>query len=415
LESASVTGRALRIGIVTDGLQERIVDGEVRIANGGVGVYICELIRHLLELDSVNQYFLIRFGEGRLDIYRHPRAQAVFLPRGRVKNALQAASDLPYRRLARELRLDLIHYTNQFGGAFLPRSVKRVATLHDLTPILFPQTHPRRRVVAYRLMARVSLRRCDRVIVHSMSTRQDLVQRGFAQSDKIVAIPSGVSPLFRPGVESAGFAERYRLACPFMLTVGVLEPRKNQILLFEVLRQLRHAGHEIDLVIIGREGWRWSNPLEGPGYSDLRPWVRILQDVSDNELVEFYGRAAVFAYPSIYEGFGLPVLEAMACGAPVASSDASSLPEVGGAAVLYADPHDAAGFAVQVMRLLSEADLRRQMVAAGLERARQFSWRRTAESTLRVYQTICGGEQGVRQVQGLLDSEVEPEGVSTSG
>ena len=394
MESTSVTGRALRIGIVTDGLQERIVDGEVRIANGGVGVYIYELIRHLLEIDSVNQYFLIRFGEGRLDIYRHARVQAVFLRRARVKNVLQAALDLPYRRLARELRLDLIHYTNQFGGAFLPRSLKRVATLHDLTPILFPQTHPRSRVIAYRLMARVSLRRCDRVIVHSLSTRQDLVQGGFGGADKIVPIPSGVSPLFRPGVESAGFAERYRLVRPFMLTVGVLEPRKNQVLLFEVLRRLRHAGHEIDLVIIGREGWRWSNPLEGPEYSDLRPWVRILQDVSDNELVEFYGRAAVFAYPSIYEGFGLPVLEAMACGAPVVSSDASSLPEVGGAAVLYADPHDAAGFGAQVMRLLSEPELRQQMIAAGLERAQQFSWQRTAESTLRVYQAVCGRGQG---------------------
>jgi glycosyltransferase involved in cell wall biosynthesis len=122
--------------------------------------------------------------------------------------------------------------------------------------------------------------------------------------------------------------------------------------------------------------------------------------VGDNDLVEFYGRAAVFAYPSIYEGFGLPVLEAMACGAPVVSSDASSLPEVGGAAVLYADPHDAAGFAAQVMRLMNEADLRRQMIAVGMERARKFSWRRTAESTLRVYQTIGGGGQGGAGVAG---------------
>jgi glycosyltransferase involved in cell wall biosynthesis len=177
-----------------------------------------------------------------------------------------------------------------------------------------------------------------------------------------------------------------------MLTVGVLEPRKNQTLLFEVLRQLRQAGHEIDLVIIGREGWRWSNPLGRPENSDLRPWVRILEDVSDEELIEFYGRAAVFTYPSIYEGFGLPVLEAMACGTPVVSSNASSLPEVGGDAVLYADPHDAAGFAGQVMRLLSDADLRQRMVAAGVTRARRFSWRCTAESTLRVYQSVCLGE-----------------------
>jgi len=379
----------LRIGIITDGLMERIAGGEVRIANGGVGVYIYQLIRHLLDADSVNEYYLIRFGRGLLDIYRHPRARNVVLPASKVSRTLGLA-DFPYAALVRKFGLDLLHYPNQFGGAFLPRHIKRVATLHDLTPLLFPRFHPRRRVLGFRLLARGSLRRCDRIIVYSDNTRRDLLSRAMAARDAIVNIPLGVNPGLRPGLFSEGFTERYGLHRPFILTVGVLEPRKNHIVLFETLRRLRHRGQDASLVVIGREGWRWSSPLARPEYHDLAPSVRILADVPERDLAEFYGRAAVFVYPSLYEGFGLPILEAMACGAPVVCSSSSSLPEVAGDAALYADPRDPEQFADQVSRLLCDPELRRRMVEAGLRRARQFSWQRTAQETIAVYRSVCG-------------------------
>jgi glycosyltransferase involved in cell wall biosynthesis len=383
--------RPLKIGIITDGLMERAVDGEVRIANGGVGVYIYQLIKHLFEADPLNEYFLIRYGIGRLDIYQHQRARNVFLRPSKIRRAL-AMTDLPYAVLAGKYRLDLLHYPNQFGGAFLPRRIKRVATLHDLTPLLFPQFHPRIRVLGFRLLARGSLRRCDRIIVYSANTRRDLLSRGMAEPGAIVNIPLGVNPGLKPGLLTEDFLQRYQLQRPFILTVGVLEPRKNHVILFEMLRRLRQGGMAVDLVVIGREGWRWSTPLSRPQYQPLAPWVRILADVPERDLAEFYGRAAVFAYPSLYEGFGLPILEAMACGTPVVSSSSSSLPEVAGEAALYADPHDAEAFTRQVARLLSEGRLRQRMVEAGLQRARQFSWRRTAEETLAVYQNVCGVE-----------------------
>jgi glycosyltransferase involved in cell wall biosynthesis len=386
---AALEARPLRIGIITDGLQERMVDGEVRIANGGVGVYIYQLIRHLSLTDPVNHYFLIRFGAGALDIYHDTRIRSVFLHPSR-RNRMLGMLDFPYAGLARRLELDLLHYPNQFGGAFLPRSVKRVATLHDLTPLLFPRMHPRRRVLGYRLLARYSLRRCDRVIVYSANTRHDLLQRGMAANDTIIDIPLGVSPAFKSGVKTAAFEQRYPAPRPFILTVGVLEPRKNHALLFEVLRRLRAMGEEVDLVVIGRDGWRWKSPLERPEFKALAPWVRILADVPDHDLVEFYNRAALFAYPSLYEGFGLPILEAMACGTPVVSSSASSMPEVGGDAALFADPRNAEAFTGQVSRVLRDGALRRRMAEAGLRRARQFSWRRTAVETLAVYQNVCG-------------------------
>jgi len=381
--------RRLRIGIITDGLMERTVGGEVRIANGGVGVYIHQLVKHLLQIDSVNEYFLIRFGAGQLDIYRDPRAHNVFLPPSKINRTLGLA-DIPYARLVREFRLDLLHYPNQFGGAFLPRNIPRVATLHDLTPLLFPHLHPWRRVLGFRLLAHRSLRRCDRIIVYSDNTRRDLVSKGMAAPNAIVKIPLGVSPGFKPGVATDGFKQRYGLARPFILTVGVLEPRKNHGVLFELLRRLRERGEQIDLIVIGREGWRWSSPLARPEFKALARWVRILGDLPDADLAEFYNRAAVFVYPSLYEGFGLPVLEAMACGAPVVCSSSSSLPEAGGDAALYADPGDAEAFAKQVARILRDSELRRRMAEAGLRRARLFSWQRAAEQTLAVYLSVCG-------------------------
>lgn len=383
--------RRLKVGIITDGLMEREIDGQVRIANGGVGVYIYQLIRHLFEADPVNEYFLIRFGAGHLDIYRNSRAHNVFLPAFKINRTLGLA-DIPYASLARKLGLDVVHYPNQFGGAFLPRRIKRVATLHDLTPILFPHLHPRRRVLGFRLLAAASLRRCDRIIVYSANTRRDLLDAGMAAQDAIVSIPLGVNPGFRPGVSTESFTRRYRIARPYILSVGVLEPRKNHIVLFETLRHLHQSGLAVDLIVIGREGWHWSNPLAHPDFKTLAPHVQILADVPDTDMAEFYNRAAVFVYPSLYEGFGLPILEAMACGTPVVASSAASMPEVGGDAVLYADPRDSRAFANQVARLISDMELRRRMADAGLRRAARFSWRRAALETLAVYQSVCDAD-----------------------
>lgn len=393
--------RPLKIGIITDGLMERRVGGEIRIANGGVGVYIYQLIRHLLEIDPVNEYYLIRFGPGLLDIYRHPRVRNLLLPSSKIRRTLGMA-DIPYAALVRKHGLDLLHYPNQFGGAFLPRRIKRVATLHDLTPLLFPHFHPRRRVLGFRLLARGSLRRCDRIIVYSDNTRRDLLSRDMAAQGAIVNIPLGVNPSLKPGLASDGFTERYQLHRPYILTVGVLEPRKNHLILFETLRRLREGGREIDLIVIGREGWRWSDPLARPEYMGLAPWVRILADIPEPEMAEFYSRAAVFVYPSLYEGFGLPILEAMACGAPVVSSSSSSLPEVGGDAALYADPANSQEFTAQIARLLDDPGLRQRLSRAGLLRASQFSWYRTARETLAVYHSVCGTDLPGQNLNGKL-------------
>jgi glycosyltransferase involved in cell wall biosynthesis len=388
--SASSKG-GLRVGIVTDGAEERTVDGETRIANGGVGVYIYQLVHHLLEAGSNDQFFLIRFGRGQLDIYRHPGANPVFLSAVPPKTLRMAG--FAYARLVRHLRLDLLHFPNQFGGPLLPRYVRRVATLHDLTPLLFPAMHPRTRVWGYKLMARICLRRSDRVIVVSDATRRDLISSGLVDARAVITVPNGVAAGFSPGTSDPSFLAQQNLSRPYVLTVGVLEPRKNHVLLLKALQTLIRQGHDLDLIIIGRRGWRWSNPLELAEFESLRSRVRILTDVSEDAIRVYYRHAAIFAYPSLYEGFGLPILEAMACGTPVVCSATSSLPEVGGDAALYADPHNATEFAQQLERLLCDSALKRTMIARGVERAAQFSWRRTALRTLEVYRSVQAANQ----------------------
>jgi glycosyltransferase involved in cell wall biosynthesis len=383
----------LRIGIVTDGLEERETGGGVQIANGGVGVYIYQLIKHLPSINPGHRYVLIRCGNGRLDVYENERCEPVFLPL-RAATVMGAAIDLPYRRLVDRLRLDLLHYPNQFGGAWLPRSAKRVVTLHDLTPLLFRSCHPWMRVTGYRLLLRRALRVADAVIVDATSTATDLIHRRLADAAKITVVPLGVSERFHPHAGNAEIAARYSLPPRFLLTVGVLEPRKNHARLAEALARLHHGGTRIGLVIAGREGWGWRDPLQDPSLRHLRPWVRVLRNVPENDLPGLYCQAEAFVYPSLYEGFGLPILEAMACGTPVLTSNVSSMPEVAGDAALLADPRDPADLAAKLHAVLADGAVRRRLIAAGRARAAEHTWRRTAEKTVAVYERVCRNGAG---------------------
>jgi glycosyltransferase involved in cell wall biosynthesis len=384
------SARPLRIGILTEGLEERELDGTPQVANGGVGVYIYNLVAQLRRIDAVNHYVTVRMGGGGLDIYAPgPNCDHVALPRVPLQR-LAHCFDWPYARLARRLDLDLLHYPNQFGGVFLPRRTRRVMTLHDITPLLFPAQHPHRRVLGYRALLRRALGAADHVIVDAQHTAGDLLARGLTTPGKLSVIPLGVGEQFRPGVRSADLAARYDLPDRYILTVGVLEPRKNHICLLRALRRLHQQGEMVGVVIVGREGWRWRDPLGDSELAALRPWVRVYRNVPDADLPELYGRAAVFAYPSLYEGFGLPVVEAMACGTPVVASRVSSLPEVVGDAALLADPRDSDDFADKLLAVLRDASLHDRLRAAGEARSRQLSWRRMAEQTLAVYERVCG-------------------------
>ena len=388
---AADPARPLRIGILTDGLVERDGAGGVEIANGGVGVYVRQLITNLRRVDPINTYLTVRLGAGRLELFTADGGrQHIALP-GSAAHRLAAWVDVPYRHLARDWQLDLLHFPNQFGGAFLPRATRRVVTLHDITPLLFPGQHPPRRVLGYRLLLRRALRRADHVIVDAAHTAADLVGRRLVDRARVSVIPLAADERFAPAPAPADVIARYQLPERYLLTVGVLEPRKNHARLVAALDRLHAAGDAAHLVIVGREGWRWQDPLALPALAHLRPYVHVLRNVPDADLPALYAGAAVFAYPSLYEGFGLPLVEAMACGTPVVASNAASLPEVAADAALLVDPLDVDALAAALGAVRGDPALAARLRDAGLRRSRELSWQRTAEATRAVYERVCRG------------------------
>jgi glycosyltransferase involved in cell wall biosynthesis len=273
---------------------------------------------------------------------------------------------------------DVLLSTNSYLTAWFTR-VPTVCVVFDLIPWL-PNMHPQRRAALIeRATIRPALRRSAGLVCISEATERDLLSRFRSARGKTVAIPLAASPeLF----ESPGDLDevRARLDLPerFVLATGTLEPRKNLPRLIQA-----HAALGPDappLLLAGPSGWQLEQALAGA--AERPAAVRQLGFVSESDLRALYRLCTVFAYPSLYEGFGLPLLEAMACGAACVTSAVSSLPEVGGDAVVYADPLSVDSIRDGLARLLGSADERRRLGAAAVERARGFSWERTARETL---------------------------------
>lgn len=284
--------------------------------------------------------------------------------------------------LAANRECDVLLSTNSYLTAWFTR-IPTVCVVFDLIPWL-PETRPQRRAALIeKATIRPALRRAAGLVCISEATERDLVERFPAVSGKSVAVPLAASPELFSELSRTQLDEvRARLQLPsrFVLATGTLEPRKNLPRLMQA-----HAGLGPDappLLLAGPSGWQLDEALAGA--SERPDAVRQLGYVSETDLLALYRLCTVFAYPSLYEGFGLPLLEAMACGAACLTSSVSSLPEVGGDAVVYADPSSVDSIREGLARLLASEDERRRLGAAAADRARLFSWERTARETLDV-------------------------------
>lgn len=287
--------------------------------------------------------------------------------------------------------VELLHATEHL---LLPlRSAPTVLTVHDLIFRHLPAHHKRLNRWYLNLAMPLYCRRASHVITISEHTKRDLVAAYGLAPGKITVVHEAASTSFRPQSSEAISTARSRYGLPerYLLFVGTVEPRKNLGRLLSAFETIRSKGLADGLVIVGQRGWLYDAFFAQLEESPARDGVILPGYVPDEDLPALYGGALALVFPSVYEGFGLPVLEAMGCGVPVATSNTSSLPEIGGDAARYFDPLDVASISATLCRLLGDAELQDEMRTRGLARAAAFSWERAAAETRAVYDAVLTG------------------------
>lgn len=292
---------------------------------------------------------------------------------------------------ARRQALDLVHDPTGVMPLLLTRA-SRVLTIHDAIPYVYPETSTRLDRLIYHVWLPYAVRAADAVLTDSHQSREDIVKHLAISPEKVAIVPLAAARSFRPVADAAvrQTLSKYDVTQPYLLYVGALAPRKNLPRLLAAYAQLRSWSTRWTLVIVGAQKWRSSPIFETVQRLELEPYMHFTGYVDDDDLPALYAGADLFAFPSLYEGFGLPVLEAMACGTPVVTSNTSSLPDVAGDAAILVDPYDVDAIADAMRRVLSDPALAQDLRERGLVRSAQFSWERTARETVAVYEKALG-------------------------
>jgi glycosyltransferase involved in cell wall biosynthesis len=350
----------------------------------GVATYTANLMQHLERLPD-NEILPMAHR-------REEREQRV-----RLNKTLWMQALLPLQ-LSR-LAPDVCHFTNNVGSWWTP--CPSVVTIHDTTLWLFPRYHPRRRLLAMRPFIPLGAARARAIIAVSAATKRDVVRTLKLPERKVHVVYEAPAPDFRPlrrGDALEAVRRKYGLPETFVLYVGTIEPRKNLARLLAAFDLLRRDGFgALALVLVGSRGWQDAAILTGIERLGLFSAVRLLGRAPIEDLVALYNLADALAFPSLYEGFGLPVIEAMACGTPVVTSPNGSLAEVAGDAAELVDPSQVESIAAGLRRVLADPDRRAELRAAGLTQAARFSWEAAAAQTRQVYESVLATTWSIDQ------------------
>jgi glycosyltransferase involved in cell wall biosynthesis len=363
----------------------RIAIDARKLRDYGIGTYIRNLVRHLARIDRTTEYVLIvrpadseigsELGENFRTIPDWSRSYS-------IREQLTIPLDL------RREKVDLFHAPHYVLPPLVP--CKSVVTIHDCIHLRFPQYLPNRLGYVYaRSSLWIATHRSSRILTVSETSKRDILRYFRVPESKIDVIHNAIDErLGTPptGEEMNQVRERYQLNDPFVLYAGNIKPHKNLERLIEAFNTLRRGGLEhVKLLIIGDEISKYATLRRAVHRHKLHKHVRFFGFVSDKTLASLYRLASVFVFPSLYEGFGLPPLEAMAAGTPVITSNVSSLPEVVGDAAILIDPYEPDEIAAAMRRVLTEPELREELRARGLARVQQFSWERSVRRVREIY------------------------------
>ena len=365
---------------------------------GGNESYAANLIEALAQIDSVNRYTLYVTTAEAIDRYRQRWPN--FLVRSTRPHTPLIRIPLILSAELRKNPVDVLHV--QFTAPpFCPCPF--VVSVHDLSFEHLPQTFHRRSRTQLRLTVRHSVRRAARVLTLSEHTRNDVIETYGIAGPMIEVIPIAASPKFQPvrdDKELQRVRHTYRITSDYILSVGSIQPRKNLVRLvrsYTLLRDKLGADKLPKLVFVGKRAWLYDETLRALEDASLGDSVILTGYVPESDLPALYSGATCFVYPSIFEGFGLPPLEAMQCGTPVIIGNRTSLPEVVGDAAFAVDPFDVNAIAGAIEQILNKPALRDELRVRGLERAKMFDWHETARRTLRVYEQVANVKANVGQ------------------
>jgi len=358
--------------------------------SAGIGRYTREMVQALASLDAQSSYHL----------FVADAAKNIDPPGANFTCHTTRLTERWLARLWYRLRLPLpietwtgpltLFHQPDFFLPPVKAATRTIVTVHDLsfehTPadMIMPgmEAHLKKWVPC-------SVQRADHVIAVSAATRQDLIDLYHTPPEKITVLHHGVAPQFQPIADSAQLARvrhKYNLGDrPFVLSVSTIQPRKNYRRLIQAFAQIDDA---YSLVLAGGKGWGFDDIFADVVHLGLKDRVHFPGFIADADLPALYNAASLFIYPSLYEGFGLPILEAMACGTPVVAGSQSSLPEVVGEAGLLVDPYNVDAIAAAILRVLAEPDLHRQLSQAGHQQVKKFTWHRMATQLYALYQQL---------------------------
>ncbi|MBN1660893.1 MAG: glycosyltransferase family 4 protein [Anaerolineae bacterium] len=359
----------------------------VYYSQAGIGQYILHLVNNLAQVDRENEYILLQSRKDETTILDQSNFRRVSLWTPSHHRLERYSLNVELMRLG----LDVLHSPD-----FIPPhrpSCKSVITVHDLAFLLYPHFLTRESARYYGHIDH-AVRWTDHIIAVSESTKHDTIRHLGVPEEKITVVHEAASPIFQPVDREVARQEvhrRHGVNAPYILFVSTIEPRKNVPTLIRAMWQLLECYKEdVHLVLAGGKGWLYEDAFAVVDELKLDGRTHFVGRVSSEDLLYLYNAAEMLAHPAFYEGFGLPPLEAMACGLPVIVSEVASLPEVVGDAGLLIDPHDIDELTVAMWRVLNEEDQRHEMREKGLRQAAKFSWERAAKETLEIYRRVVG-------------------------
>lgn len=362
-----------RFGFDLNGLPNRVGSSEVCF----------QLLVELEKIDKKNEYFIYLPSQPTSDMPKARRGwEYEIIPNSSLWTIFALGPK------ARRDKLDVFFSPTHYGP--LATRCPQVISILDVSYKYFPEMFKKRDLIKLFLWGKFSIKKAAKIITISRSAKNDIIKEYGISEAKVEVIYLGIKESRSMNQElKEKTLDKYNIKTPFILFVGTLQPRKNIIRLIEAYSKINTNEPQYTLVVIGRKGWKYEEILEAPKKHGVEDSVKFLEEVTDEELPIFYKNAELFVLPSLYEGFGLPILEAMKYGCPVATSNVSSLPEAGGDAAIYFNPENINEISDAIKKVIKNKDLRDDMIKKGYEQVKKFSWEKSAEEVLAALESVA--------------------------